>query len=96
MKKEDALNMLGLKVKDRVTGRRGVVTSICFDLYGCVQGLLHPGLDKDGNQMDTAWYDIARLEVEDRVQVMEQPVFVMQSADIGDKGPAEKPRCIAP
>jgi hypothetical protein len=36
------LQMLGFNAKDRVTGFSGVVSSICFDLYGCVQAALRP------------------------------------------------------
>jgi len=42
------LSLLGLKVKDKVTGYTGVVASIGFDLYGCVQAIVNPGMDKDG------------------------------------------------
>lgn len=69
------LKLLGLKVKDRVTGLEGVVTSICFDLYGCVQALVHPGLDKEGKARDLCWYDCNRLEVLDAEPVMPQPRF---------------------
>ena len=37
--------VLGYRVKDKVTGYTGVATSVCFDLYGCVQVTVNPGLD---------------------------------------------------
>lgn len=44
------LNLLGHEVKDKVSDFKGVVTSISFDLYGCVQADVRPKeLDKDGS-----------------------------------------------
>lgn len=57
------LELLGLKVKDRVTGHEGVVTSIGFDLYGCIQAIVNPGADKEGKLRDSNWFDVNRLEV---------------------------------
>jgi len=83
---------LGKKVEDRVTGRAGVVTGISFDLYGCVQVVLNPGLDKDGNPLETHWYDIARLRIVDDTTVMDPPDFFGDGVEAaGGKGPAEKP-----
>jgi hypothetical protein len=42
------LDILGYEVTDRVTGFKGVVTSISFDLYGCVQALVTPQLNDKG------------------------------------------------
>jgi hypothetical protein len=42
------LLLLGYRVRDKVTGMTGVVSSISFDLYGCVQAIVNRGLDKDG------------------------------------------------
>lgn len=63
MKNTDHINLLGLKAKDAVTGFSGVVTSISFDLYGCVQAIVTPPVDKDGNAKDGRWFDIIRLHV---------------------------------
>ena len=79
------LNLLGKVVKDRVTGFSGVVTSISFDLYGCIQALVHPGIDKDKKILEQAWFDCNRLEVVNSEPVINQPDFVKES------GPAEKP-----
>ncbi len=92
MKKHIAL--FGLPVKDLVTGMEGVVTSISFDLYGCVQLLVTPGLDNDGKQQDSHWFDVARMEVLDDTPVMPVPDFdapVAAAVAEGLKGPAEKP-----
>ena len=39
---KEAINMLGRKAKDRVTGFEGVISSVSFDLYGCVCGIITP------------------------------------------------------
>lgn len=54
--------LLGLKVKDPVTGLKGVCTSICFDLNGCIQGLLTRGVDKEGKCLESLWVDLKRLQ----------------------------------
>jgi hypothetical protein len=81
---KDALDWLGLGVKDRVTGFAGMVTSVSFDLYGCVQVLISPPCKKDGTRPDSGWYDVCRLRRESG-RVMKVPTF-----DFG-KGPEIKP-----
>lgn len=87
------LNLLGYRVCDRVTGLEGVVTSISFDLYGCIQAILNPGLDKDGRPRDQIWFDVGRLAVTGTAPVMHQPAFDWSPENIssGLKGAAEKP-----
>jgi hypothetical protein len=85
------LQMLGLKVRDKVTEMEGVVASISFDLYGCVQAIVNPGLDKDGKPRDTYWFDVNRLTVLSDVPVMERPNFVAGPQALGLQGPSEKP-----
>lgn len=82
---------LGLRVKDRVTGVEGVVVSVSFDLYGCVQAIVNRGVDKDGKPFEHAWFDIARLAVLDPTPVMDVPNFDRGPVAEGLKGSAEKP-----
>lgn len=88
---QEHLKLLGMRVEDKVTGATGVVTSVGFDLYGCVQAVVNPGLDKDGKQKDSHWFDIARLNVIDVSPVMDRPNFEFGYVAEGKKGPAEKP-----
>lgn len=87
------LDLLGMRVQDSVTGLKGVVTSIGFDLYGCVQAIVHPGTDKDGKLADSLWFDVQRLKVLDKKPVMPRPTFEWTDEVIakGLKGPAERP-----
>ena len=91
------LNYLGKHVIDRVTGITGVVTSICFDLYGCIQAIVNRGLDKEGKPFESNWYDIARLRLLDGITpAMEMPDFEAGPVAEGRKGAAEKPACSKP
>lgn len=85
------LELLGMKAEDKVTGFKGVITSVSFDLYGCVQALINPGADNDGKLKDQSWFDVARLTVIGAGPVMERPDFQLEQIVEGKKGPAEKP-----
>jgi len=85
------LNLLGMRAEDRVTGINGVVTSISFDLYGCIQALVNPGLDKDGKIQDQLWFDVGRLKVTSSAPVMDRPNYDFGPQAEGKQGPAEKP-----
>lgn len=88
---EKHLDLLGKRVVDKVTGFVGVVTSVSFDLYGCVQAIVHPGLADDGKIREQSWFDIARLTVSDETPVMNRPNFISGPQARGEQGPAEKP-----
>jgi hypothetical protein len=59
---EKYLSWLGLEVRDCVTGLEGVITSISFDICGCIQGLLTPKAI-GGTRSDSCWLDLKRLVV---------------------------------
>ena len=90
MEAENHLKMLGLPVKDRVTGFSGVVTTVSFDLYGCVQLVVTPEAGKDGKLEDGRWFDVTRLEVTGEEPVMDLPNFSKGYIAEGKKGCAEK------
>lgn len=69
----DALSLLGRGVRDVVRGGSGVVTSINFDLYGCIQACVSPVADKEGKYPDPMWVDTNRLEVIESTRVMPIP-----------------------
>lgn len=89
----DHINLLGLRATDRVTGLTGVITCITFDLYGCIQALLHPGLDANGELRSQTYFDINRLGLLDAPRAMPVPTFDLAPATVaaGNKGPAEHP-----
>lgn len=92
------INLLGFNVKDRVTGFSGVVSSVCFDLYGCIQAAVNPGLDNSGKLQDSHWFDVNRLQITSQERVMDRPEFEWDKESIssGLKGPAERPSGFKP
>lgn len=87
---EKHVNLLGYEAEDKVTGFKGVVTTVGFDLYGCVQAALTPKVTADGKQPDGRWFDMTRLNV-GNYKVMEAPDFSKGYIAEGKKGAAEKP-----
>ena len=84
------LDIMGYEVKDKVTGFEGVVTSVSFDLYGCIQCVVTPKLNKDGKKEDSHWFDYHRLEVTGAERVMPMPAFAVKVIEHA-KGPEAKP-----
>lgn len=86
---QDFMKILGMPVRDRVTQFAGVASSVCFDLYGCVQVAVTPGVnEKDGKLDDGRWFDFKRLQVTSDVPVMPRPPYAAAGTEIGA---AEKP-----
>jgi len=91
------MEMLGYKGEDRITGFKGVIDSIAFDLYGCIQVIIRPGLNEKGEPMDGRWFDINRVKTTSKKRVMEIPDFgrneLQEKIAIkkGKKNPADKP-----
>lgn len=86
---DSSLKLLGLEGEDKITGFQGVIQTVGFDLYGCVQVVLMPAADKDGKLREGAWFDLKRIEVSEN-RVMTEPSFgrTPRGAEIGA---AEKP-----
>lgn len=90
---KEHLELLGRRVEDRVTGFSGVVASVTFDLYGCIQAIVNPGLGADGKLQETHWFDVSRLRVTEGNPVMSRPEFDWspEAVAAGHKGPGERP-----
>lgn len=69
-----SVKLLGLNVKDRVTGFVGMCASVTFDAYGCVQAFVSPPVAADGKLADGHWFDVKRL-VLNGARVMPEPNF---------------------
>ncbi len=91
MQVEKHMKLLGFKAKDKVTGFNGVVASLSFDLYGCVQAVITPPVNEDGNLVDGRYFDVTRLEITSDEPVMDLPNFDKGYVAEGKKGAAEKP-----
>lgn len=77
--------LMGHRVRDAVTGFVGVVETISFDLYGCIQCVVKPGLDEKGQVQDGKWFDLKRL-----IRVSDEPVMAQPTFELVPGG-AEKP-----
>lgn len=71
---DDYLGLLGTVQRDRVTSFQGMVASIHFDAYGCVQAWLTPPIGKDGKIAEGAYFDVKRLEPRGK-RIMPAPSF---------------------
>lgn len=80
------LQLLGCKARDRVTGFEGVITTIGFDLVGCVQAVITPPASVE--KQEQRWLDVSRLEIGERVM---DHGFNEAGEPLVDKGPCEKP-----
>lgn len=83
------LGLLGVSVIDKVTGFKGIVTSVSFDLYGCVQAIVNPGMNEKGELGTQAWFDINRLQITNPNPIMKRPNFEKEIEDL--PGPETKP-----
>lgn len=93
------MEIMGKKVRDKVTGFEGAVECVSFDLYGCVQVAVKPPA-KDGETKEGRWFDHKRLEVIDHTPVMDLPNYDLAKPDAvsapkprtgSENGPADKP-----
>jgi len=85
------IDLLGYKAEDKITGFKGVIDSVCFDLYGCIQVSLKPPVDKDGKIPDSFWFDVTRLKINTKVRIVKLPNFYEGYVAEGKKGAADKP-----
>lgn len=69
------LDLLGYRVTDRITGFSGVVESISYDLYGCIQPLVTPDVDEKGKLETGRFFDGARLQKSGNAPVIPPPSF---------------------
>jgi hypothetical protein len=93
------LEMLGHEVEDMVTGRKGVVTSACFDLYGCVQVVISVKV-KDNPKNENFIFDVKRMKVKSTKRIMDLPEYARDTKFESpvrrgqEGGAAEKPSSI--
>ena len=85
------MSLLGTKAKDAVTGFHGVITTLSYDLYGCIQVVITPPTGKDGQTKEGHWFDVTRLIITDHTPVMVLPDFNAGYIAEGRKGCSNKP-----
>jgi hypothetical protein len=83
-----SFDLLGHRVRDVITNLEGVCDSICFDLYGCIQGSVRPsGYTENGEMKPAHWYDVKRLIVISTAPLMPVPNFSIPEIGPADKAP---------
>lgn len=86
---EEHLKLLGTTMQDVVTGIKGMVDSVCFDAYGCVQASLREPVKKDGTLAPGSWFDIKRLKPSGKRIMAAPPHFLTPPGK--ENGAADKP-----
>lgn len=72
---KEHMDLLGYAVVDVVTGFKGVVSTIGFDLYGCVQAIVTPAINEKGEYGKSEWFDVKRLKKTSEAPVLAAPTF---------------------
>jgi hypothetical protein len=85
------LSLLGFTCVDNVSGIKGVITAVNYELYGCVQFLVARKPAKGGNLLDSLWFDVSRVTITSTTPVMTQPRFDLGYVASGFKGGSDKP-----
>jgi len=85
------IELLGKNAEDKITGFKGIVDSIAFDLYGCIQVSLKPPLNDKGEMTDGYWFDVTRLKISNTQRIVELPNFTKGYIAEGKKGACDKP-----
>ena len=79
------MELLGLEVEDKVTKVSGIVTSISYDLYGCIQAVITPDAETNNRDSVIGWYDIKRLRKLTETPIMSLPNWDEEEIGCGDK-----------
>lgn len=82
------LEKLGFEAEDKITGFKGVVDSVSFDLYGCIQYALRPPMDKEGKLPNGAWFDSNRIKIKGKKRIIEP--LLIEALDETPSKPAKK------
>ncbi len=81
---------LGKKTEDKVTGFLGVITSVAFDINGCVTAFVSRPIDEKGEIKDGRWFDVTRLKLTSRSPIIDLPNFDSGYIADGKKGASFK------
>lgn len=71
---------LGDRVKDRISGLTGIVTSRSEHLFGCARYWVEPQELKDGKRVDGCWLDEDAIEVVEAAVIEPQQYRVVAAA----------------
>jgi len=78
---KELFELLGRKVRDRITGTTGVVDTLAFDVSGRVRAAINPHYDEKEAKLPTGfWVDTNRLEILGKEAAMPIPDFSVITA----------------
>ncbi len=82
------VEQLGYEARDKITGLKGVITSVSFDVSGCIQYLLllKPS---EGKYPESYWLDVNRIEIFKKKRM--ECIILKNNKNIEDNGPISKP-----
>jgi hypothetical protein len=69
------IGLLGHKVSDPVTGITGIVSSISFDVSGCIQAAVRISPKKEGGIGESFWIDTKQLKRLTKTPVVKAATF---------------------
>ena len=69
------LNLLGYQAVDVITKKKGIITSMSFDVSGCIQALIVPKQNKGEDK--SFWVDTKRLKNISKKPIMTPPNFLI-------------------
>ena len=72
---------MGIEVRDRVTGFKGVITGYAHYMFGCDQFLVMPNVRDDGTAQDGKWFDDGRISIVPEGRVV--PIEAVQGTSKG-------------
>jgi hypothetical protein len=64
--KEQVMIQLGDRVRDKITGFKGIAVGRTEWLHGCTRIIIEPEELKDGKTIENQWFDDKRVEVLDK------------------------------
>jgi hypothetical protein len=83
------MSLLGLTIRDKISGKAGVVTGFVQYLTGCNQVCVTPN-DPSGNPDQPFWLDVQRIVVDEKVDRI-----LLDNGETPGPGPAP-PRAVPP
>jgi hypothetical protein len=80
------VELLGAKVRDKVTGVVGIVTTVSEHLTGCARAWVERPMNEKGETPEGLWLDVTRVEVVELGAVKLDDAAVAASPSPSDVG----------
>lgn len=84
-KVQENISFLGRKCVDAITEFAGVITSVSFDVSGCIQAYVVPTAN-NGDLKQGSWFDVSRLHISSDYVLFAPDFFHSTKQDRVDEG----------